>query len=103
MGVRVKKLVGPVGVKVYAAGLYVDKAAAAKRLASFKGHKGGSKKLFDAVRACVRGRARFALPALLLCRGTDMSIHMVHPSIHGHGRWSRRPSTRSSSSRWPAR
>lgn len=58
MGVRVKKLAGPVGVKVYAVGMYVDKAAAAKRLASFKGHKGGSKKLFDAVRACMRASVR---------------------------------------------
>ena len=51
VGVRVKKLVGPVAVKVYACGFYCDKKAAAKRLAKFKGEKGGSKKLFDAVEA----------------------------------------------------
>ncbi len=51
VGVRVKKLVGPVGVKVYAVGLYVDQAAAAKKLSKFKGHKTGSKQLFQAVEA----------------------------------------------------
>lgn len=49
VGVRVKKLVGPVGVKVYAVGLYVEPKGALARLAAFKGQSKGSKKLFDSV------------------------------------------------------
>lgn len=49
VGVRVKKLVGPLAVKVYGVGLYVDEKAVGKRLSKFKGHKTGSKQLFDAL------------------------------------------------------
>jgi hypothetical protein len=51
VGVRVKKLVGPLAVKVYGVGLYVDEKAVGKRLSKFKGHKTGSKALFDALEA----------------------------------------------------
>lgn len=49
VGVRVKKLVGPLAVKVYGVGLYVDKGVAVRKLSKFKGHKAGSKALFDAL------------------------------------------------------
>lgn len=49
VGVRVKKLVGPLAVKVYGVGLYVDEKTMTKKLSKFKGHKTGSKALFDAL------------------------------------------------------
>jgi hypothetical protein len=44
VGVRVKKLLGPVGVNVYAVGLYVDPRAAAAKLAAFKSEKAANSK-----------------------------------------------------------
>lgn len=49
LGVRVKKIVGPVAVQVYAVGLYLDPRGVKAKLASFKGQNKASKELYSSL------------------------------------------------------